>query len=94
MGKSGGEDTHWNRLRCEATHQTPTHQGRTGAWGWERLAALLKKAKEDTHKKQTKNIKIRLTKVAKISNLTRTLLGNFVALLPPPPEPPPPHPPP
>ena len=34
MGESGGEDTHWNRLRCEATHQTPTHQGRTAAWGW------------------------------------------------------------
>jgi hypothetical protein len=60
----------------------------------ERLAALLKKAKEDTHKKQTKNIKIRLAKVAKISNRTRTLLGNFVVLPPPPPEPPPPQPPP
>ena len=60
----------------------------------ERLAALLKKAKEDTHKKQTKNKKARLAKVAKISNRTRTLIGNFVALPPPPPEPPPPQPPP
>ena len=58
----------------------------------ERLAALLKKAKEDTQKKQTKNKKVRLDKVEKISNRTRTLLGNFVALPPPllnlPPQPP------
>jgi hypothetical protein len=60
----------------------------------ERLAALLKKAKEDTQKKQTKNKKVRLAKVEKISNRTRTLIGNFVALPPPPPESPPPQPPP
>ena len=60
----------------------------------ERLAALLKQGTKDDSRKKLKNKKIRVAKVEKIRNRTRTLLGNFVRSPLPPPEPPPPqHPP-